>query len=192
MEFRNFQLLDAPLKNIVTEWYRTAQARPDEMYKFAELWMSFNGWGTCVTEQDSDNAMVMALSSETRLNEAFDALAQESSGFRDQLNNFVQWWPIYDARAYRKKAREYAIPYSFDRATFVANAHKWRIRHRPRNWKLGDPISWSHTLWTIYQVRCNFIHGQKGTNIQTDRDIVRDAFDVLSHFISESGCYEWG
>jgi len=191
MNFDNFTLLEPDIRNIVHAWLRQADQHPSPMQRFINLWMSFNGWATCVTEKDSDKAMVQALIKEPRMRNAFDTLYQRNERFRELVDEFAEWWPIYDARAFRKKARQNAVLNIFNREDVRRYGEQWGIAKSPENWMRGNRVSWADVLWAIYKVRCNLFHGQKGFNNQSDILLVGMCHSVLSGFIAESQCYEW-
>ncbi len=191
MNFDNFMLLDQSVKEIVRGWFLHADNGRDEMQRFINLWMSFNGWATCVTEEETDAAMIRAVIEDARMRNAFDTLYERDGYFRPAVDAFVDWWPIYDARSFRKKARQHRVHDIYSREDVRRYAEQWSIAKSPRNWTAGNRPSWSETIWAIYKVRCNLFHGQKGMQNPSDVQLVRVTYDVLWHLIDKSECYNW-
>lgn len=58
---------------------------------------------------------------------------------------------------------------------------KWGNRHRDVIYTDARPtLRLAHVFATIYQVRCNLIHGNKATYVQRDRDLVFAGDSILS------------
>lgn len=191
MNFDNFMLLDPSVREIVNDWFHHARQHPNVMQRFINLWMSFNGWATCVTEKDIDRAMVEMLIDDPRMRNAFDTLYDRDGAFNGIVGRFVEWWPIYDARDFRRKARQSKVNDIYSREDVHRYAQQWGVKREPRNWLPGSRVTWGDVLWAIYKVRCNLFHGQKGMNNPSDVRLVEIAHEVLERFIRETGCYEW-
>jgi hypothetical protein len=161
------------------------------MHRFMNLWMAFNAWATCVTEKDRDSDMIKALVADGRMRNAFDRLYAREPEFTGLVEEFVSWWPIYDARSFRKKARTEDVPQIFERADIHRLAQRWGIKSTPEHWETGNRVQWAEVLGTIYKVRCNLFHGQKGMNNEADVALVDITHRLLERYINLSGCYGW-
>jgi hypothetical protein len=159
-----FDGLHDPGKRLVRHWFEKSQrdSSTDYLVRFVFLWMSFNGWLSCVTECNRDSAMIESLCACRELRRDFTESMVGKSALGESVRSFAKEWPI------RSTARN--------------------RRAKPEKW---DPASWERPGWEdlnqcIYQVRCNLFHGNKASYVERDQHLVELAFRCLSTFIEAS------
>jgi hypothetical protein len=64
-------------------------------------------------------------------------------------------------------------------------------KRQPSAWTAGDTPAWEQLLRTIYQVRCNLVHGEKSPQSARDRQLILKSDRILRAFLAETGCFEW-
>jgi hypothetical protein len=170
---------------------RADRTHGDVFTSFYFLWMSFNGWMSCVTGLELDSKMIEALGADRRLSAAFLELKKQDKDFGDSVLEFAEWWPIFSSADARKKMGINFIYELRDRADFARQAVDRKIRHRPKDWVSGQEPRWSELIWAIYQVRCNLFHGVKSPHNEGDHALVRLSFRTLMAFVAKANCYAW-
>lgn len=190
VSFSQFQQLHPEARRLTLDLFEGSDSE-DPFYGFALLWMSFNGWMSAVAGPAPDAHMISDLAANPRLMTAFNELASGSVRFRDTVDEFASWWPIFDSQTARKylRRRLYEV---HDREDFYQLAFPdERIRRRPREWAPGNAPRWGDLLQAIYQVRCNLFHGTKSPVNWGDSALVRMSHQTLRMFVTRSGLYDW-
>lgn len=190
VNFSNFHRLDPAARNVAMSLLGKAGHQPASFTTFVFRWMSFNGWMSAVTLEDSDAAMIRALVGAPRLLHAYDQLMAGNADFAKLVTDFAALWPVLNVSDVRKKLG-YDAFWQNDRQTLLSLCAANHVKQQPINWAAGKAPSWEDLLRTIYQVRCNLFHGEKSPENGRDLDLVVAADQVLASFIAETGCFEW-
>jgi hypothetical protein len=174
-------------RDLVLHWHRRAkvagdQEYPDSFDAFTRLWTAFNNWGMRVTEADTDADMIRALAESPPLNKAFAELYADDNKLRTYARTFARFWPIFNVKDLRKKKLRYKYM-NLERSEYVKKLLGAHVKHAPRGTFDRDKPTWNATLRTIYQVRCNLIHGEKGDSSE-DYHIVEGAYRTNSTCLS--------
>ncbi|WP_128931050.1 hypothetical protein [Bradyrhizobium zhanjiangense] len=175
---------------------------------FMVLWMSFNAWGSILTEGDKDIEMINRLAADQRIADTFrDRLASDAD-FSTTVQEFTNYWPIFcnsDIGLMGSWPNVQAL-YLAGRAATARELKKNEnrsairkpdgslrpgVRRRPRNdnFDAASP-SWPDALEALYQVRNNLMHGTKGFD-GDDHQIMEGAYNTLDKFVRGSGLYRW-
>jgi hypothetical protein len=174
--------------------YQTALA-------FAELWMSFNTWGSLVTGEDTDREMIVQLGNEQRLSKAFRDHFENDETFRNAVLAFARFWPIFSNSDIGQLGLWPQMQTLYSAGREASNAHlmtfpnkkaaKGGVRRGPndKDFKRNAP-SWLDTLGALYMVRNNLMHGTKGFD-GDDHEIIAGAYAMLHEFIRRNGLYTW-
>ena len=83
------------IMNSLLEQAERCKAEYQTPTAFAELWMSFNAWGSLVTGEDTDREMIVQLGTEQRLTTAFKEHLASGDAFRNAVRGFAKYWPIF-------------------------------------------------------------------------------------------------
>jgi hypothetical protein len=193
-----YEVLHRDGKKLIDSWFARANRRADCTAKesfepFIFCWIAFNAWASCVTQEDSDRAMIRKVANCTDLNEAFINLYAQNTSFKLAVDAFAALWPIFKAQELRRhgridrtgKKRRELVEYYLKHEEISFAPECWRYHLEKRN--EGVPADWPHTIETIYRVRCNLFHGEKSPHSEMDSHIVKGAFDVLVTFLREGG-----
>lgn len=96
------------LQQLIASWFE-GKALPqmncdegDSFEPFIFTWISFNAWGTCVTEENDDSKIVERLAQNAVLREDFRRLLHTSPAFRDIASAFAREWPIFKLKSLRE------------------------------------------------------------------------------------------
>ncbi|HEX8239858.1 MAG TPA: hypothetical protein VF574_08985 [Allosphingosinicella sp.] len=190
VSFSQFQQLHPEARRLTLDLFEGSDS-DDPFYGFSLLWMSFNGWMSAVAGPAPDAHMINNLAANPRLMTAFIDLANESARFRDRVEEFASWWPIFDSQTARKYLHR-SLYEVHDREDFYQLAFPdERIRRRPRDWAHGNAPRWGDLLQAIYQVRCNLFHGTKSPVNWGDSALVGMSHQTLRMFVARSGLYDW-
>jgi len=194
VDWERYYKLHPDGKHLIHDWLgRGVRRDDDKSYEaFIHLWIGFNAWAACVTNQDQDGEMVHALALDRDLNERFATLVNDGGPLHEPATAFHDLWPIFRVQ----KLRELHVAYYSQPAQSRAEIVQTYLRagatdFRPRCWSghissaYGVPLDWSHTVTAIYGVRCNLFHGEKARTSEDDQRIVRAASDVLAAFVEE-------
>lgn len=174
---------------------------------FAELWMSFNAWGSLVTGEDTDREMIIQLGTEQRLSTAFRDHVSSDERFRSAVRDFAKFWPIFsnsdiglhdqwptlqELYPSREASKVHLMTFANKKARRQTNGSvAGGIRRRPSNDDFNaDMPSWQDTLESLYMVRNNLVHGTKGFD-GDDPEIIRNSYDTLHGFIRGQDLYAW-
>jgi len=171
-------------------WHNAARNRPDHepFIRFFELWMAFNNWAMRVTESDTDAEMIRKLVMSSALSTTFKSLMNGNKIFFDTVLRFAGYWPIFDVKDVRKNGLRYRFSH-LERPEYIAQLLNEGIKHKPADAFDPKAPKWGELIQTIYQVRCNLIHGEKG-DTTSDFYIVDGAFNALSSFIDLADLYQ--
>lgn len=191
--FDNFIELDAYRSDCVNDWLRFAQLNPNQpiMTRFIALWMSFNGWLACVSGKERDADMISVACDNLALQEEFARLMSESERFRQNVNKFSDYWPIFKASQLLQVFKSQGIDPYIDRPERIRIGVENGVVRAPRDWEAGRDIVWRDLISVIYRVRCNLFHGSKRLDNDADQSIVHLSFLTLSDFIAGANCYNW-
>lgn len=194
VQFSNFDLLHPDGRRLIKNWYHRARERSHEgdfgeFEAFIFLWISFNGWASCVARENRDAFWIEMLCADTQLNKLFDDFLTEDTEFYSSVIDFSEFWPIFSVVDLRERR---IVPSNHDHRSrkeltsyYLENG---AARYQPACWKRhalvneACPLTWPHVLKAIYTVRCNLFHGEKGRHSEMDRKIVIGAFSVLLMF----------
>jgi hypothetical protein len=191
LNFSAFSTLHPAGQETVSRFLEDARRTDNPITRFSYVWMSFNAWLNCVSGEVQDAKMIKAASTDPRMNDLFSEVREEDGEFRERINEFAEWWPIFSVQDVRRYGGPNA-PYEFQRRDDFYNAHRAdrRLRRRPDGWVSGRTPRWPDLLAACYQVRCNLFHGDKSIHNQGDREIIKGAERCLSGFIQASCLYE--
>jgi hypothetical protein len=169
--------------------------------RFIYLWIAFNGWASCVTQEDHDGRMIQHAADSFDLRNRFSQLMTDDAEFHSLVAAFADLWPIFRAQNLRRHAvplrqfasrRELTDYYLSFRSSNTRQPNldsECAIEYQPKCWEYHArrsetiPLDWPHTIATIYRVRCNLFHGEKSPHSEMDDKIIKAAFRVLSHFL---------
>lgn len=169
---------------------------------FAVLWMSFNGWGSLVTECETDQEMIDELAADQRLEKEFADYFRTDAEYRKIVTEFAVTWPLFSNRDIKLRGLSPRMEAWYkDDATIqelmkypnssAKKGGKGGIRRSPKNDKFKqDAPSWKDTLDALYMVRNNLVHGSKGVD-SGDAEIIKCAYKTLSGFISAKKICSW-
>ena len=145
----------------VSMWMKEAADANSIWARFALNWMAFNAlYDICDAKEERLRVLKSAL---IYFNDesAADLLVAQAASVRTLTNP-----PPGDDRKPPTPEDEY---------------RKWGNRHRDVICSSAHPsLQLAHVLATIYQVRCNLIHGNKFPNVQRDRELVVAGNSVMT------------
>jgi hypothetical protein len=190
VSYSNFRRLDPAVRDVAVELLTLANRQQSEMMSFVTVWMAFNGWMAAVTGCERDAEMINALAADRRVNTEFDRLMGEDAEFHRAVEEFVAMWPVLNVRDVRAKLGFDAFR-RHDRNALLAACVAGNVKQQPIGWAPGAALSWELLLRTIYQVRCNFFHGEKSPQDPRDWQLVRHCDCILRLFIADTGCFGW-
>jgi hypothetical protein len=181
-------------ETLVTLWHQRAKyADGDERYDsfdaFTRLWIGFNQWGMRVTEAETDAEMVRTLAQSPKMNKAFAELLANDGQTSTYAKVFAKMWPIFNVKDIRKKGLRGQFS-DLERSEYIKKMRSRHVQHRPVGSFDRERPSWGQTIWAIYQVRCNLLHGEKG-DASEDYYIVEGAYRTLLSFIDSVDLYRW-
>lgn len=128
INFENFGTLHPDGRRLTIDFLERAHhERHNAFPAFMLLWISFNGWISCVTGLERDAEMVEALGKNLLLSQAFLRLMREDGEFRHTVSRFAEWWPVFDAHRVHTTLGRNFIYEIRDREDFVA-----RVIDNPR------------------------------------------------------------
>ena len=160
---------------------------------FIYLWIAFNGYASCVTEEEQDSEMIRKLGNCGETRGRFHEAIVFNESFKKSVETFHEFWPIFKVHKLRRKGLIGHI-HATRRAQVDAYLNECESTdYRPDCFSYHlerdepTPADWPHTLNAIYQVRCNLFHGEKSLTTENDRFVVNQALNVLSQFIELSG-----
>ena len=198
VDFNEYRLLHREGKFLIRSWFERAwQARKSEnvFEPFIFAWFAFNGWGTCVTNTDTDADMIDSLIADRRMNDDFNDLVNTpESTVSTNAKILLSFLPIFDVKELKKLNLLYGNQGKSRREIIdnylTGGAIKFEPRCRNNHLSIGEniPLDWAHILRAIYKVRCNLFHGQKSAHSEMDKQIVSAAFQTLTYFL-ERGRY---
>jgi hypothetical protein len=191
VDHKRYYKLHGDGRRLIHTWLDRGSRTEDPYEAFIYLWIGFNAWGACVTNEDRDDKMVDALALDRGLNEEYAALLAEKSRARDAARVFHELWPIFRVQELRKLDVAYLSP-AHRRADNVAMYMRaGATKFEPGCWAEhassadGVPLDWAHAMRAIYRVRCNLFHGEKARTSEDDQEIVSAARDVLGTVVQE-------
>lgn len=182
-------------RRLIGTWLRRAidssGAPGDPFEGFIYLWIAFNGWACCVTEQERDRNCIDALALHAPLSARFAELTAPGAPVAAAAADFFGLMPIFKASSLRAHGiyvpREESRGKTVDRYLKAGASEfdpKCYLKHRAARELV--PCDWAHALVTIYRVRNNLFHGQKTMYIENDRRIVSAAYRLLLAFVTQS------
>jgi len=181
-------------KDLVRLWHQRAKYAAEEQHydtfdAFTRLWTGFNQWGMRVTEADTDADMIRRLAESPALDEAFAEAIEDGAQFLIYAKAFAVMWPIFNVKDIRRKGLRHQF-LGLDRPEYVRQMLSRHVQHQPRGSFDRDRPTWNQTVRSIYQVRCNLLHGEKG-DASEDYLIVEGAYRILLSFIDRVNLYSW-
>ncbi len=185
VKIQRFKDLHLAGQALVRTWFEKGWAQrdcPDEgaFEPFIYTYIAFNGWASCVTEQERDTDMLKDLKRDNSLRTHFTRWLAADAPFKASVEAFSELWPIFSARELRELGLDRStFPTRADRieAYLEGGAQECWPHQGDRRLILGNVLS------AVYQVRCNLFHGGKSITSENDRRIVGAAFRVLTHLL---------
>lgn len=190
--FERFAALHPEGRKLCFGYVQRAKAARDEYDGLMDLWIGFAGWMACITNADSDAAMVRYVRSSGRMAAAFEELRAADQEFNEAVEAFSRQWPVFKSQdVVRHYGADY--PYQFqNRGLFQAALRDDpRVKRNPENWSPENEVTWSDFLSVVYQVRCNLVHGWKSLTRPSDAALVASSFELLGHYIDRTNCLTW-
>lgn len=188
--FDNFRFLDPEAADLARELVEASEQQRSAFSSFINVWMAFNGWMECVTQAETDAAMINALADHPKLVTAYHSLLNDDPEFEENILNFTALLPVLNVRDVRKKLGRDAFR-KYDRIALMDEALRAAVKQQPVDWTKGAMLTWSQLLRTIYLVRCNLFHGSKSVENHRDHQLVVACDKILRRFIGRSACFEW-
>lgn len=197
VRFERYRMLPPEGRELISDWFvRSWEMRESQgkacFEAFFFAWIAVNGWATCVTEWDeNDSGYLDALKRNAKLCQDFTKFAADrESPFVDAIKQFAAFWPIFKDQSLRRSGisrrpgenREEMVSRYLEQSD-VRFAPQCAKRHRGAGEEI--PIDWPHTLAALYQVRCNFFHGEKALSSEMDQQIVSCAYKTLLSFFKQ-------
>jgi hypothetical protein len=195
LDWWRYDVLHRDGKHLIDSWFMRAYERAgcadkESFEPFIFCWIAFNAWASCVTQEDSDRAMVRKVANCPDMRDTFLNLYAQNTSFRSAVDSFAALWPIFKAQELRRhgyvntagKTRNQIIENYLELEGISFSPECWRYHKEKRGEAV--PADWPHTIETIYRVRCNLFHGEKSPHSEMDADIVKAAFDVLVTFLA--------
>lgn len=179
-------------KSLIQDWFRRGEQGigrdPAESFEpFIYTWFALNSWAACVTNQDQDATWRRRLAEDPSLQEEFGRLRATNAEFRQHLDQFVAFWPIFEVKSIRRRYPEYRQHRTPEtRAELIPELRARRIPHEPDGWNSGDDVNWPNTLAALARVRNNLFHGDKAAEDLVDQRIVHAALHTLVLFLRHS------
>lgn len=198
VDFHRFDQLHPEGKKLISSWFQRAwNARDnpveDVFEPFIFAWFAFNGWASCVADEDIDRKYVNALATDQRMNADFKVAVENPTSLASvNARELASFLPIFDVKTLRKKSLLRYEPYEDRKQRVTDYLDRGATRFEPQCWQkhhdAGEevPLDWEHTLQAIYKIRCNLFHGLKSAHSEMDKRIVSAAFLTLLHFINEA------
>jgi hypothetical protein len=181
--FDRFSQLHPDGRHLAGLLLRRGNREDDDFLSFFMIWMSFNGWMACVTARDRDADMVGDIAEDLRLSLAFRDVCRRNDQFRETVDQFATFWPVFNAKSVKRHFGEEIFAFR-DRDNLVERALLYRqVQRRPADWVPGDQPRWGDLIWVIYQVRCNLFHGSKSPVNWADAELVRLSSSCLKQFL---------
>lgn len=192
----NYNDLHPEGKRLIGSWFDRAwqsyEDNDDAFEAFIFLWISFNGWATCVTALYRDTEVINAIAGDQDIATEFNSLLRLDDGFAANVSELCDMLPIFDPRRLPFRHWELFSPDKERRRQRVQSyLNTGTTSFSPPCWKEHTnngghmPEDWPHVLKAIYQIRCNLFHGQKTAFQQLDRDLVDLAFKILHRFVAQ-------
>jgi hypothetical protein len=153
---------------------------------FIFMWIAYNGWAACCTDEDQDRQQTKIMASSPELNRRFDDMFANDVVFRRRVTAYRAWWPIFSAKHLRHKgiheprgSRRDVVEHYFNHD--IPREPNCYPRHRDPEQSI--PMTWPHMLFATYQLRCNLFHGEKSLGSESDRRMVEAALEAMCHFL---------
>jgi hypothetical protein len=172
-----FEQLHSDGRALIAGWIRRAQqasAEHEAFEAFIFAWVAFNGWAQCVVPAArTDRGYLRALACAQSISDRFEVGIPA-----EDVSMFAETWPIFRAQSLMREGLAFQSGPRAGRRDMLIDRG---IEHAPGCWSRHGraPADWPHTLYSLYQVRCNLFHGQKSAHIENDRIIVQTACKVL-------------
>ena len=187
VDLTHFTHLNSHGRRLIRGWLRRAVAREDgnqadSFEAFIFMWIAYNGWAACCTEEDADTLQNRLTASSEALRFRFQDLLERNARFAAGLTAFHSLWPIFNAREIRTDQLAESPDARPDKVDYyLANGISYEPRcfltHLHRNQPI--PMDWPHTLYATYRVRCNLFHGEKAAHLEADRTMVDAALQAM-------------
>ena len=190
ISFDNFLFLDPEAAGLARELVEASEQQRSAFSSFANAWMAFNGWMECITQAETDAAMISALADHAKLVAAYEGLLNHDPVFEENILNLAALLPVLSVRDVRKKLGRDAF-LKYNRIELMDEALRAAVKQQPVDWTNGAMLTWSQLLRTIYLVRCNLFHGSKSAENYRDHQLVVACDKTLRRFISHTECFEW-
>jgi len=146
------------VKNLIKVWYNNkAKWTFDPVFRFVCLWICFNAWLDCRSDENTDKEMIVWLIKKFHENKSCDLIhqyemAKKTDPFVNSLKGLVlesQKEPIKSERGAWRSIR-------------IHNEHDFE-----------------NILKAIYKVRCNLFHGQKNADKPRDKKLIQLCSSIL-------------
>lgn len=198
VNFNYYSSLHPDGRQLIQRWFDRASEsfrdnHEDGFEAFIFLWISFNGWATCVTGMNQDRQIIDALAACPQIVFDFNRVFNSDKAFTDAAIELWDLLPIFDPRELQSKSllnysqqetRQQQVARYLNGGALKFNPPCWR-EHKDSGPQM--PRDWPHLLKATYGIRCNLFHGQKTAFQELDRRLVNLAFTTLHRFVSQTG-----
>ncbi|MFW6017099.1 MAG: hypothetical protein ACOCRK_11725, partial [bacterium] len=196
IKFDNYRNLHSDGKRLIESWFRKSKLSIDQenvFEAFIFLWISFNGWYSCTTEQSRDYISINSLCADNDINNIFNDLMLSDDTFNCNVTRFHSYLPIFDVKDLKEKNlinwnrmqindRQLLVQRYLNNHAEKFYPRCWQYHHDQGN---NCPIDFPHLIRGIYKARCNLFHGDKSSHSEMDKNIVESAYDVLCGIFNE-------
>lgn len=194
IERGSYEAIPIERQDLIRTLYLHAEEFEQQPYiKFVFRWMALNGWGMCVADTEIDRIWVDSVAYDEGLSDQFDRLLRIDADFERAANQFHDLWPIFKAATVRDQEADLGAPASSRREMVEHFLDHDVDDYEPRCWEHHDrdvPLDWPHTLCTLYRVRNNLFHGEKGLTADSNIRIVSVASDLLAQFVEKADLFD--
>ena len=198
MSVANYNNLHPEGQRLIRSWFdrswQSYEGNDDAFEAFIFLWISFNGWATCITGLFRDASIIDSVANNQVIATEFIRLVRNDREFAENVRELCDMLPIFDPRRLPNRnwglfspdqeGRRRQIQQYLQTGTKSFNPPCWKD-HVDAGGRM--PTDWPHVLKAIYQIRCNLFHGQKTAFQELDRRLVDLAFKILHRFVSDGG-----
>ena len=193
-----YRSLSSDGRDLIFRWFEQARQIKDHQgtacfEAFFCTWLAFNGWATCVTDEDQDGECIDALKRDSNLCQDFTACIRNTTSLLARASReLASFWPIFDVRDLRRRNLHAPGADRRDRVNYYLDhgAHSFapRCGKKHRDADQPFPIDWPHTLMPSIRYGATSFMGGKGLDSEEDQRILIAANKTLLSFL-EQGHY---
>jgi hypothetical protein len=109
VRYQNFNRLHFEARRLINDWFRRAEnfSKRERDYTefeaFIYLWISFNGWASCVTSENRDTYWLESICADKQMNNMFNELLKNDETFASKINQFYELLPVFSVNDLRRK-----------------------------------------------------------------------------------------